>query len=110
MNWTIDWMRTTPTSATPPKYVMECGWRCTGTDQGQTASVYSSCSFAAPENPDGTFTPYDKLTQDQVLGWVWASGVDKASAESAVQAQLDNLINPPVIQPPLPWAQQGATK
>ena len=103
-SWQIEWMKTTPASAAPPKYVMECGWRCTGADQGHTASVYGICSFAAPENPDGTFTPYADLTQDQVLGWVWASGVDKASAESAVQAQLDALINPPVIQPPLPWA------
>jgi len=25
----------------------------------------------------GAFIPYDQLTQDQVLGWIWASGIDK---------------------------------
>jgi hypothetical protein len=43
------------------------------------------------------------LTQDQVLGWIWAGGVDKANTEAAVNLQIANLINPPVVQPPLPW-------
>jgi len=43
------------------------------------------------------------LTQDQVLGWVWANGVDKTATEAAVQQQIDNQINPPVVSPPLPW-------
>jgi hypothetical protein len=30
--------------------------------------------------------------------------VDKDSAEAAVQSNIDNQINPPVITPPLPWA------
>jgi hypothetical protein len=103
MNWQIDWMKTTPTTATPPEYVIECGWRCTGTQDGFTASVYSTCAFTQAPNADGNFTPYADLTQDQVLGWCWDSGVDKDAAEAAVQAQLDAQINPPVIQPPLPW-------
>jgi hypothetical protein len=52
----------------------------------------------------GTFTPYANLTQEQVLGWIWANGVDKASAEAAVQTQIDNQINPPVTSPALPWS------
>jgi hypothetical protein len=54
--------------------------------------------------PEGTFTPYADLTQAQVLGWVWASGIDKANVEAGVQGQIDNLINPPTVTPPLPWA------
>lgn len=100
-NWQIEWMQTTPTTANPPECVLTAGWRCTGTDGDYTASVYSTCSFPAP---DGGFTPYADLTQDQVLGWCWANGVDKDSAEAAVQTQIDNQINPPTIQPPLPWS------
>lgn len=100
-NWQIEWMQTTPTTANPPECVLTAGWRCTGTDGDYTASVYSTCSFPAPE---GSFTPYSNLTQDQVLGWCWANGVDKDSAEAAVQTQIDNQINPPTIQPPLPWS------
>lgn len=104
MNWQIEWMRTLPQSAALPGYVVDCGWRCTGTEKDQTASVYGSCSFSVPENADGSFIPYASLTEQQVLGWVWSSGVDKDATEKAVQTQLDNLINPPVVQPALPWA------
>jgi hypothetical protein len=64
--------------------------------------VYSTCSFPLPAE-GGAFTPYADLTQDQVLGWCWANGVNKDATEAAVQAQIDNQINPPTIQPPLPW-------
>ena len=52
----------------------------------------------------GSFTPYDQLTQEQVLGWCWANGVDKDATEAVVQEAIDSQINPTVIQPPLPWA------
>jgi hypothetical protein len=51
-----------------------------------------------------TFIPYQDLTLDIVLGWIWANGVDKAATEAAVQTQIDNQINPPIITPTLPWA------
>jgi hypothetical protein len=43
------------------------------------------------------------LTKDQVLGWIWANGVDKAATEAAVEGQIQNQINPPIVSPPLPW-------
>ena len=101
--WTIEWLNTTPTSANPSEAVITVGWRCTGTQDTYTGSVYSTCSLP-PADP-ASFIPYADLTQDIVLGWIWANGVDKDSAEAAVQAQIDNQINPPVIQPPLPWSQ-----
>jgi hypothetical protein len=76
-------------------------WTCSGVQDTYSGSVYSTCGVPAPT---GAFTPYADLTQDQVLGWIWTSGVDKDSAEAAVQAQINNLINPPVVQPALPWA------
>jgi len=39
-----------------------------------------------------------------VLGWIWASGVDKTATEAAVEQQIQNQIDPPVVSPPLPWA------
>jgi hypothetical protein len=50
------------------------------------------------------YTPYADLTQEQVLGWIWSSGVDKDATEAAVNNQLQNLINPPVVTLPLPWS------
>jgi hypothetical protein len=77
-------------------------WTCSGTQDTYTASVYSTCSVPGPGTP---FTPYADLTQEQVLGWIWANGVDQAATEAAVQQQIDNQINPPVVTPPLPWSQ-----
>lgn len=99
--WVIEWMQTTPVSATPSECVITAGWRCNGVDGEYTGTVYSTCSFP---DPSGSFTPYNNLTEAQVLGWVWANGVDKAATEAAVNQQIANAKNPPVIQPPLPWA------
>jgi len=55
-------------------------------------------------SPTGSFTAYSSLTQEQVLGWVWANGVSKEATEAAVEAQLQAQINPPVVTPPLPWS------
>lgn len=103
--WSITAMAVKPTEGNYTDVVIDASWLCTATEpsgeQTYTAIVAGSCAFPMPE---GQFTPYADLTQNQVLGWVWANGVDKTATEAAVQQQIDNQINPPVIQPPLPWA------
>lgn len=100
--WMIEWMQTTPTSANPSEAVLQVGWRCNGQDGDYSGSVYSTCTLPAAD--PASFTPYADLTQDQVLGWIWANGVNQAATEAAVAQQIDNQKNPPTIQPPLPWA------
>lgn len=105
--WIIEWMKTTPTTADPAEAVITVGWRCNGTevdgDKTYSGTVYSTVSLPAAD--PANFTPYADLTQEQVLGWVWANGVDKDATEAAVAGQIENQKNPPVIQPPLPWLQ-----
>ena len=107
MTWIIEWMQTTPTTSTPPEVVLTAGWRCNGAQTENAVqyggTAYGTCSFPMPAE-GGQFTPYADLTQDQVLGWCWANGVDQAATESAVATQIANAINPPVVQPPLPWS------
>ena len=100
--WIIEWMQTTPTSANPSEAVLQVGWRCNGTEDNFSGSVYSTCTLPAAD--PASFTPYNQLTQDQVLGWIWANGVNQAATEAAVAQQIDNQKNPPTIQPELPWA------
>ncbi len=104
--WNVDWASTTTDSADPPMMVLQVGWRVTGTQESDgkvyTGTVYSTCSLP-PANP-ADFIAYQDLTQDTVLGWCWENGVNKASAEAAVQQQIERQINPPTIQPKLPWA------
>jgi hypothetical protein len=100
-NWQIEQLNCYPQADNQTDVVFNIHWRLTGTDGTYSGSVYSTCgvTYVASE----PYTPYADLTQDQVLGWIWASGVDKDSAEAAVQTQIDNQINPPVVSPPLPW-------
>ena len=103
ITWTITAMDCYPQEGGNTDVVFNVHWTCSGTDGTYNASVYSTCAVPAPTG--SAFTPYANLTQEQVLGWIWADGVDKAATEAAVQQQLDNQINPPVVTPPLPWSQ-----
>jgi hypothetical protein len=100
ITWTITALDCYPHADGQADVVFVAHWSCNGTDGTYNASVYSTCSIPAPGT---SFTPYEDLTQDQVLGWIWANGVDKFTTEAAVVQQIDNQINPPVITPPLPW-------
>jgi hypothetical protein len=106
ITWNISQLDCLPQSAEGADYVICCHWQCTGVDGAYTGQVYSTTSFAVVQGE--AFTPYEDLTQDQVLGWVWANGVDKDATEAAVQQQIDNQINPPIVAPPLPWAAPAA--
>ena len=99
ITWSITAMNCSTTEQNPDTVII-CHWTCSGTDGTYNASIYSTCSVPSPT---GSFTAYDQLTQSQVLGWVWANGVDKEATEAAVEAQLQAQINPPVVTPALPW-------
>ena len=103
INWNISVLNCIPQTAEGADYVICCHWSCNGVDGDYSASVYATCSFAVVQGE--AFTPYADLTQDQVLGWIWANGVDKDATEAAVEQQIQNQINPPVVSPPLPWGQ-----
>jgi hypothetical protein len=100
--WTVSQLDCYPQADNQTDVVFNIHWTCSGTDGTYNGSVYSTCNVTYVAGTP--YTPYDQLTQDQVLGWIWSSGVDQASAEAAVQAQINNQINPPVVSPPLPWA------
>jgi hypothetical protein len=102
LSWIIERLLVKPTEGTHTDVVITADWRCNGTDGTYSGTCYGSASFAAPT---GSFTPYEDLTEQQVLDWCFASGVDKTAIEANVTAQIENQINPPVIAPPLPWVE-----
>jgi len=104
ITWQIEYMDvSTQPIAGQSQVVLTAGWRCNGTDGTYSASNYGSCSFPQPTT-GGQFTPYAQLIQAQVLGWCYENGVNQTEVEASVTAQVANLANPPVVQPPLPWA------
>ena len=71
-------------------FITTAHWSANAVDGDYTASIYSTCSWA-----DGTVnTPYENLTPETVLGWVWANGVDKTATEAALAANIALQKNP----------------
>ena len=74
-------------------------WTCNGVDGEINSSVYNTCSFE-----DGTpETPYEQVTEEMVLGWIWAHGVDKDAVEQSIADRIEALKNP-VSAAGVPWA------
>ena len=98
--WLIERLLCKPLEGSNPDVVITADWRCNGSQESFSGTCYGSCSFAPPT---GSFTPYADLTEQQVLDWCYANGVDKSAIEANVTAQINNQINPPVVSLPLPW-------
>jgi hypothetical protein len=94
--WTISQLE----RKTADGFVTRAHWQATAVDGEHTASIYSTCLWV-----DGTVnTPYSELTQETVLGWVWANGVDKQATEDALAANIA-LQKAPVTASGTPWSQ-----
>jgi hypothetical protein len=79
-------------------FITTAHWTCTATDGAYSASAYSTCSFAAA-TPS---IPYASVTEQDVLNWIWANGVDKTATEASLQSQIDLQKNP-VQAAGVPW-------
>ena len=106
--WLIERLLVKPTEGSETNVVITADWRCNGTEttgsedteQTYSGTSYGSCSF---QPPTGSFTPYEDLTEQQVLDWCYENGVDKNAIEANVTAQINDQINPPVVCLPNPW-------
>jgi len=80
-------------------FITTAHWTATAVDGTYTANAYSSCGFAAA-TPS---IPYASVTQQEVLNWCWANGVDKSAVEANLSAQIAALKNP-VSATGVPWS------
>ena len=95
----VEWKITNTDRYTDSNFIYCVHWTATAVDGDFTASIYSTCSWAA-----GTPTiPYNQVTEAEVLDWCWASGVDKDATEAALAAQIEAQKNP-VTATGTPWA------
>ena len=53
-------------------YVVQSRWTCTGTDESGDTGMFSGATPFAPDPSQPDYTPYDQLTEAQVLGWIQA--------------------------------------
>lgn len=107
--WTVDSLITLPQEGGETDVVVNANYTVTGVEGDVTESYSNNQKFTYT---GGAFTPFDQLTQQQVVGWIQdALGpVGVANVEATVQGQINSVLNPPV-QPqnqPLPWATPAA--
>ena len=102
--WTVEQMDCYPEADNEIEVVFNVHWTLRGTEAGFMGSVYSTQEVPAPSGAN--FTPYDQLTEAQVVGWVQtAMGPEQVAAyEQDIATQINDQVYPPVITPPLPWA------
>lgn len=104
-NWVVSQLDCLPQDGELKDFVVVCHWRRQAHEvvdgKEYTADVYSTQSFS-PENVEN-FIPYEELTFEIVCGWL-ESSMDVAAIDANLDTQIANLINPPIVSPPLPWA------
>jgi len=97
---TTTWIITQTNYQTANGFIFTAHWTATAVDEGYTASIWSTCSWA-----DGTPTiPYASVTMQEVLNWCYAAGVDKDATEAALAQQIALQKNP-VTATGTPWSQ-----
>lgn len=104
--WTINEMFAYPQAEGYQDVVFGVAYTVAGVDGEYTASQSYQIPMPLPE---GTFTPYSELTQDQVVGWVQGQlgPVGVSAAESQIAQMISEQQSPTVVTPPLPWASSG---
>jgi len=80
--------------------VVSAEWRLIASDAGVSVERIGAESFNL--QTEG-FTPFESLTEQQVLGWI-NERVNKELAESMLAEAIEQKRNPPIVEKTLPWA------
>lgn len=99
--WKIERLDAYPTYETYANVVTRVYWRVFARCSGCEATSYGTIDLDVSTVSDG-FTPFEELTEAQVVGWV-RSRVDGDAVEAALGKNIEDQLSPPVVSPPLPW-------
>ena len=102
--WSILAMNTLQSVDGSPDIVVSANWQLTGVQDIHSANITAWAQFNLPQ---GDYTPFNQLTEEQVIGWV-KNGYGEHGVEAFernVQDRLDALLAPTIIPEPaaLPW-------
>ena len=104
--WVVNMMSVNVQYDDQTDVVYSVTWSCFAQEQdnGETYTSNYNGSSNFTYQSGQPFTPYDQLTEAQVLGWISSQpDSNKADIEAWNQANIDRQINPQRISPPLPW-------
>jgi hypothetical protein len=103
-NWVISAMECTVQDGDMSDVVILVHWRFQGRqtqgDKEYFAEVYGATTVGQPD-PEN-FTPFDQLTQEQVVGWLEES-LDVEKMTEGLQENIDAQINPVTVTLPPSW-------
>lgn len=94
--WKVESLEVNPLAGGRADVVTRCAWSCTAKKDGESFSVGSNKYLGAPGD---NFVEFVSLTEAEVLGWVWANGINKGAAEQAAAAGLEEAL----VVKPAPW-------
>ena len=77
--------------------IIKVFWTCAG----DSAGLSGSTQLTPPHNRED-MAPYAEVTEEMVLDWVWASGVDKEAIEVRIAAVENSTIGSGK-----PWVQEA---
>lgn len=100
-DWIVVQLDTKPQDGDLMDVVSVVHWRRRATDGEYVVESYGAMACPTPSETD--FTAYPDLTQEQVESWLEA-GLDVEAIDNGLKAQIESLINPPIVVLPLPWA------
>lgn len=99
-NWVINQMDTKPKEDKLSDVVSCIHWTRVATQDEILVSSYGTMNCTTPSSTD--FTAYPDLTYEQVCGWLDA-GLDVPTIDLGLDKQIENIINPPIVNLPLPF-------
>lgn len=103
-NWTISQLDTAPQDGNLNDVVKTVHYRYKGIDGDYQAETYST--YACPQPSETDFTAYPDLTEADVIGWLEA-GLNVDAMKAGIEAQIENLKNPPIVNLGLPWQNEA---
>jgi hypothetical protein len=68
----------------------------------ETGIVDTNGALSVDAPHEASFTPYDEVTKKMVEGWL-ESSLDCEAIEANLDAQIENFLNPPIVNYGLPW-------
>ena len=80
-------------------FVVTVHYNVSATEGEYSASTYGTVGYT--EQPDESYTPYEELTQEQVVGWV-QDALGKDTVEASLAGQIEALKHPTQATG-LPW-------
>ena len=94
----ISWTITNLERRITDGFVTCAHWKCEVADGAVSESIIEMSYW----NDGHVVVPYEDLTEQEVLNWVWSSGIDKQDVEKKLGARVEAK-KTPVIQTGLPW-------